>query len=166
MALKKSEKKTNDIFVNFADMLRKISNFSSIAACQMGHTWCRILQTTLGAGPIVNHSRKPCITSTDKKLKATVSAPGANYCNGCQTSNVWRRNTSRSRESRPRGSRKQQTKITFAARARTLTLLHGAQGFALLAHSLLLDDLIMQYEYDKYATQSVRSEKNSELYHH
>ena len=110
------------------------------------------------------------ITSTDKKLKAAVSAPGANYCNGCQTSNVWRRNMSRSRESRPRGSRKQQTKITFAARAPTLNRFkknyHGAQGFALLAHSLLLDDLIMQCEYDKYATQSVRSEKNSELYHH
>ena len=77
---------------------------------------------------------------------------------------------SRSRESRPRGSRKQQTKITFAARARTLNRFyknyHGAQGFALLAHSLLLDDLIMQYEYDKYATQNVRLEKNSELYHH
>ena len=52
-----------------------------------------------------------------------VSAPGANYYNGCQTSNVWRRNMSRSRESRPRGSRKQQTKITYAARARTLTRL-------------------------------------------
>ena len=49
-----------------------------------------------------------------------VSAPGANYYNGCQTSNVWRRNMSRSRESRPHGSRKQQTKITFAACARTL----------------------------------------------
>ena len=69
-----------------------------------------------------------------------VLAPGANYYNGCQTSNVWRRNMSRSRESRPRGSRKQQTKITFAARARTLNRFknyHGAQGFALLAHSLL-----------------------------
>ena len=47
---------------------------------------------------------------------------------------------SRSRESRPRGSRKQQTKITFAARARTLNRqknYHGAQGFTLLAHSLL-----------------------------
>ena len=33
---------------------------------------------------------------------------------------VKRRNMSGSRESRPRGSRKQQTKITFAARARTL----------------------------------------------
>ena len=48
---------------------------------------------------------------------------------------------SRSRESRPRGSRKQQTKITYSARARTLNRLkkiyHGAQGFALLAHSLL-----------------------------
>ena len=47
-----------------------------------------------------------------------------------------------SRESRPRGSRKQQTKITYAARLRTLNRLkknyHGAQGFALLAHSLLL----------------------------
>ena len=49
-----------------------------------------------------------------------VSAPGPNYYNRCQTSNVWRRNMSRSRESRSRGSRKQQTKITFAARARTL----------------------------------------------
>ena len=28
-----------------------------------------------------------------------VSAPGANYYNGCPTSNVWRRNMSRSRES-------------------------------------------------------------------
>ena len=49
-----------------------------------------------------------------------VLAPGANYYNGCQTSNVWQRNMSRLRGSRPRGSRKQQTKITFAARARTL----------------------------------------------
>ena len=56
-----------------------------------------------------------------------VSAPGDNYYNGCQTSNVWRRNMSRSRESRPRGSRKQQTKITY----------HGAHGLALLAHPLL-----------------------------
>ena len=73
-----------------------------------------------------------------------VSAPGANYYNGCQTSNVWRRNMSRSRESRPRGSRKQQTKITFAARARTLNRskknCHGAQGFALLDHSLLIHE--------------------------
>ena len=52
-----------------------------------------------------------------------VSIPDANYCSGCQTSNVWRRNMSRSRESRPRGSRKQQTKITYAARARTLNRL-------------------------------------------
>ena len=68
-------------------------------------------------------------------------APGADCYNGCQTLNVWQRNMSRSRESRPRGSRKQQTKITFAARARTLNIFkknyHGAQGFALLAHSLL-----------------------------
>ena len=49
-----------------------------------------------------------------------VSAPGANYYNGCQISNVWRRNMSRSRENKPRGSRKQQAKIAFAARARTL----------------------------------------------
>ena len=28
-----------------------------------------------------------------------VSAPAANYYNGCQTSNIWRRNLSRSRES-------------------------------------------------------------------
>ena len=77
---------------------------------------------------------------------------------------------SRSRESRPRGSRKQQTRIIFAARARTLNRFkknyHGAQGSALLAPSPLLDDLIMQYDYDKYANQSVRSEKNSDLYHH
>ena len=49
---------------------------------------------------------------------------------------------SRSRESRPRGSRKQHTKIDFAALARTLNRLkknyHGAQGFVLLAHFLLL----------------------------
>ena len=51
-------------------------------------------------------------------VRPLVSASGANYYNGCQTSNVWRRNMSRSRESRPRGSRKQQTKIPFAARAR------------------------------------------------
>ena len=73
-----------------------------------------------------------------------VSAPGANYYNGCQTSNVWRRNMSRSRESRPRGSRKQQTKITYAARARTLNRvkkIHGAKGFAFLAHSLLLSTI-------------------------
>ena len=71
-----------------------------------------------------------------------VSAAGADYWNGSQTSNVWRRNMTCSRESRPRGSRKQQTKITFAAHARTLNRLkknyHGAQGFALLAHSLLI----------------------------
>ena len=52
-----------------------------------------------------------------------MSAPGANYYNGCQTSNVWRRNMSHSSESRPHGSRKQQTKITYAARARTLNRL-------------------------------------------
>ena len=52
-----------------------------------------------------------------------VSAPGANYYKGCETSNVWRRDMSCSRESRPRGSRKQQTKITYAARARTLNRL-------------------------------------------
>ena len=45
---------------------------------------------------------------------------------------------SRSRESRPRESWKQQTKITFAARARTY---HGEQGFALLAHSLLSNSM-------------------------
>ena len=72
-----------------------------------------------------------------------VSAPGANYYDGCQTSNVWRRKMSRSRESRPRGSRKQQTETTYAARPWTLNRLkkiidHGAQGFALLAHSLLV----------------------------
>ena len=48
---------------------------------------------------------------------------------------------SRSSESRPRGSPKEKTKITYAARARTLTRLkknyHVAQGFAFLAHSLL-----------------------------
>ena len=42
---------------------------------------------------------------------------------------------------RPRGSRKQQTKTTYAARARTLNRFkqnyHGGQGFAPLAHSLL-----------------------------
>ena len=39
MALKKYEKKKKyDISVNFADMLRKISNFSSIAASQIDHT--------------------------------------------------------------------------------------------------------------------------------
>ena len=71
-----------------------------------------------------------------------VSAPGANYYNGCQTSNIWRRNMSRSCESRLRGSRKQQTKITFAARARTLNRfkkISWAQGFAPLAHSLLVN---------------------------
>ena len=52
-----------------------------------------------------------------------MSAPGANYYDGCQTSNVWRRNMSRLRESRPRGSRKQQTKITYAARAGILNRL-------------------------------------------
>ena len=87
-----------------------------------------------------------------------MSTPGANYYDGCQTSNVWRRNMSRSRESRPRGSRKQQTKITYAARARTLNRLkknyHGAQGFALLAHSLLnhtipiaLDQIVTSFPY-------------------
>ena len=56
----------------------------------------------------------------DNNSNRLVSAPGANYYYGCQTSNVWRRNMSLSRESRPRGSRTQQTKITYAARARTL----------------------------------------------
>ena len=32
------------------------------------------------------------------KRSRLLSAPGANYYNGCQTSNVWRRNMSRSRE--------------------------------------------------------------------
>ena len=59
-------------------------------------------------------------SKTCQQQEPTVSAPGANYYDGCQTSNVWRRNMSRSRESRPRGSRKQQTKITYAARAKTL----------------------------------------------
>ena len=49
---------------------------------------------------------------------------------------------SRSRESRPRGSRKQQTKITYAARARTLNrfkkIIMGHRVLALLAHSLLI----------------------------
>ena len=53
-----------------------------------------------------------------------MSAPSANYYNGCQTLNVWRRNSETChvhvKVDRPRGSRKQQTKITFAARARTL----------------------------------------------
>ena len=40
--------------------------------------------------------------------------------NGCQTSNVLRRNMSRSLESRQSGLRKQHTKITFAAGERTL----------------------------------------------
>ena len=44
---------------------------------------------------------------------------------------------SRSRESRPRGSRKQQTKITNAVRVRTLNRLkknyYGTQEFALLS---------------------------------
>ena len=40
-----------------------------------------------------------------KNRSRLVSAPGANYYDGCQTSNVWRRNMPRSRESRPRGSR-------------------------------------------------------------
>ena len=52
---------------------------------------------------------------------------------------------SRSRESRPRESRKQQTKITFAAGAQTLNRFkknyRGAQGFALLAHSLLMVEI-------------------------
>ena len=55
-----------------------------------------------------------------QKTKSRSIGSDANYCNGCETSNVWRRNMSRSRESRPGGSRKQQTRIIFAARARTL----------------------------------------------
>ena len=43
-----------------------------------------------------------------------------NCYNGRQTLNVWRQKMSRSRESRRCGSRKERTKITFAARARTL----------------------------------------------
>ena len=78
-------------------------------------------------------------SKTCQQQEPTVSAPGANYYDGCQTSNVRRRNMSRSRESRRRGSRKQ-TKITYAARAKTLSRFkkkyHGAQGFALLGHSL------------------------------
>ena len=58
-----------------------------------------------------------------QKTKSRSIGSDANYSNGCETSNVWRRNMSRSRESRPRGSRKQQTKITYAARARTLNRL-------------------------------------------
>ena len=46
--------------------------------------------TTIISLDYVNNSRR------------LVSAPGANYYNGCQTSNVWGRNVSRSRESRPR----------------------------------------------------------------
>ena len=50
---------------------------------------------------------------------------------------------SRSQESRPRGLRKQQTKITFAARAQTLNRLKknimGHRDSALLAHSLLVN---------------------------
>ena len=62
----------------------------------------------------------------------------------CQASNVWRRNMSLSRERRQQGSRKQSIKKTFIARVRTFNRLisnnfHGAQGFALLAHSLLLN---------------------------
>ena len=45
---------------------------------------------------------------------------------------------SRSRESRPRGSRKQQTKITYAGPASHAVVFRGAQGFALLAHFLLI----------------------------
>ena len=60
-------------------------------------------------------------SKTCQQQEPTVSAPGANYYDGCQTSNVRRRNMSRSRESRPRGSRKQQTKITYAARAKSLS---------------------------------------------
>ena len=57
---------------------------------------------------------------------------------------------SRSRESRPRGSRKQLTKITYAGLASHAVVFrgarisslgknyHGAQGFALLAHFLLI----------------------------
>ena len=75
-------------------------------------------------------------------MSTTGSASGAKNYNGCQISNAWRRNVSRSRESRPRGSRKQQTKITYAARVRNLNrlkkIIMGAQGFALLAHSLLV----------------------------
>ena len=41
---------------------------------------------------------------------ADTNSPGANYYNGCQTLNVWWRNVSRSRASRPRGSWTQQTK--------------------------------------------------------
>ena len=49
----------------------------------------------------------------------TCRLTGLNCYDACQTSNVWRRNMSRSRESGPLGSRKQQTKITIAARAQT-----------------------------------------------
>ena len=49
-----------------------------------------IISTTIISLDYVNNSRR------------LVSAPGANYYNGCQTSNVWGRNMSRSRESRPR----------------------------------------------------------------
>ena len=75
-----------------------------------------------------------------------MSTTGANYYNGCQTSNVWRRNMSRSRESRPRGSRKQQTKITFAARARTLNSL---QNFPMLQNHIfaILQDVTLKLGY-------------------
>jgi len=61
------------------------------------------------------------IELADEKNVNNLNLWHANCCNGCQTSNVWRRNMSRSsRESSQRGSLKQQTKITVAARARTL----------------------------------------------
>ena len=50
---------------------------------------------------------------------------------------------SRSRESRPRGSRKQQTKITYAARARTLNRLKKI----IMGHRDSLSQLILSSFY-------------------
>ena len=70
-----------------------------------------------------------------------------NCYNCCQTSNVWRRNMSRSRKSRPRGSRKQQIKITFITRVRTfnrfqIIIMRHRDSLSLLILSCLTSILV------------------------
>ena len=119
MALKKFEKKKNTTFplilltgfgksLLFQALLQVRSTTHDVVSCKQH------LEQDLSSIMAGNHYFH------GQKTKSRSIGSDANYCNGCETSNVWRRNMSRSRESRPRGSRKQQTRIIFAARARTL----------------------------------------------
>ena len=122
MALKKFEKKKNTTFplilltgfgksLLFQALLQVRSTTHDVVSCKQH------LEQDLSSIMAGNHYFH------GQKTKSRSIGSDANYCNGCETSNVWRRNMSRSRESRPHGSRKQQTKITYAARARTLNRL-------------------------------------------